>query len=78
MNKTWLGLILIALGIFLGGFVGLYLCLYGGIVQVIGGIRDSWSAIPIAIGVVRILCTSLAGSISALLLIVPGWALIRD
>lgn len=78
MNKTWLGLMLILLGIFVGLFVGLYLCLYGGIIQIVNGVKDSWSAIPIAVGLVRILCTSIAGWISALLLIVPGWALIKN
>ena len=71
-----LGVILILLGIALGGYVGLYLCLYGGIVQIIDGVKNSFDAMPIAIGLVRVLCTSLAGWVSALLLIIPGWALL--
>jgi ABC-type dipeptide/oligopeptide/nickel transport system permease subunit len=74
--KLIIGIVLILFGIALGGFLGLYFCLYGGIVQVINGIKDSWNAIPIAIGVARVLCTSLVGSVSALALILPGWTLL--
>ena len=77
MSKL-IGIILILFGIVLGGFLGLYLCLYGGIVQVINGIKDSWSAVPIAIGVARILCTNLVSGVSALVLIIPGWALLME
>ncbi len=72
-----LGIILIVLGIVVGLYVGLYFCLYGGIVQIINGIKDSLSAGPIAIGVVRVLCTGVAGWVSALLLIIPGIELVQ-
>ena len=75
MNKI-IGLILVALGIAMGAFLGLYICLYGGIMQVVDGIKASFDASQIAMGIVRILITSIVGWVSALILILPGWVLL--
>jgi len=73
MKKTLLGASLIILGAGLAVFVGLYLCLFGGIVQIVNGIKDSWDAVQIAIGCIRLLCTGVAASASITFLCVPGW-----
>lgn len=78
MKKPWIGVILILLGIIVAGFVALYLCLYGGIVQVIGGIKADWAVGQIAIGIVRVVCTGVAGSLSFMLFFIPGWAMLND
>ena len=74
------GLILIIIGILGGLFVGIWLCLIGGIVQVIGGITnpEGIQASAIAIGIARIVCTGLAGWLTAILAIIPGWMLLQD
>ena len=76
MKGFWGGLLLMVLGILLGLFVGGYLCLYGGIVQIINGVQaDPVSAGTIALGVIRILCAFLAGILAAAALILPGFAI---
>lgn len=60
MIKTVLGVIVSAVLII---YVGLYLCLFGGIVQVIDGIKAGWIAKDIAFGVIRIICTSFVVSL---------------
>ena len=75
--KTLLGILLVVLGVALGLYVGLWLCLIGGIVQFVEAVKatpvDAWG---IAFGIARFLLASLAGTVSALVLIVPGIALI--
>ena len=77
MNRI-IGVILILMGIALGCFLGLYVCLFGGVMQLINGIKDSFNAMPIAVGLIRILIASVVGWVSALALIIPGWALLTD
>lgn len=73
-----LGILLIIVGIFVGLFVAGYLCLYGGIVQIIHGITARpVNASAIAIGILRVLLTYLAGYISALIFIIPGIVLLK-
>ena len=54
MKLLGIGVIIFMLGI---AFVGVYFCLYGGIVQLIHGLQAPLSASNIAFGVVRILLT---------------------
>lgn len=56
--KSVIGSVLIALGIILGIFVGGYLMLYGGIVQIIEAINPT-SPKDIAIGIIKILFSGL-------------------
>jgi len=76
--KQLLGLILVVLGIAVGLYVGVWLCLIGGIVQIIGEIKGEFEAIKVAIGVTRIVFASLCGWLSGILLIAPGVTLIKD
>ena len=78
MNTFWKGLLILVLGILLGLFVGGYLCLYGGIVQIINGVQaDPVNAGAIAGGVIRALCSSVAGGLVAFLVIIPGLELME-
>ena len=70
--KSIVGLFLIILGVVAGLFVGGYVCFYGGIVQVIDGIKAGWQASEIALGILRFVCTGVAGVISAMVLVIPG------
>ena len=77
--KNFIGLSLIVLGVFLGFFVGVWLCLIGGIVQIIETLKspEGINALSIGIGIARIVCAGLAGFISAFTLILPGYGLTR-
>lgn len=77
--KGWVGIILIIVGVLCGLFVGIWLCLIGGIVQIIKQIQnpEGVEAIKVAIGIARIVCTGFAGWLSASIFILPGVALIH-
>ncbi len=62
MFKLILGIIFL-IGAVLGGlYVGLWLCLVGGIVQIIEGAKATpIASMDIALGVLRFFCTALAG-----------------
>jgi len=74
--KFFVGLLLIIIGIFLGLFVGIYICFYGGLVQIINGLQaNPIIGKAIAMGIVKIICATIAGVISAFVLIIPGLAI---
>jgi len=76
--KNALGIFLILTGIILGLYVGVWICFIGGIVGVITNIlSDNINAFTIAINILKIVCASLAGWISAILLIIPGWNILE-
>jgi len=76
--KVWFGLLLVILGVALGLYVGVWLCLIGGIVQFVEAVKmtpvDAWG---IAYGIARFFLASLCGLASAMLLVIPGAALIN-
>lgn len=77
--KTILSVAMISVGVLAGLFVGGYLCFYGGVVSVIHGISaDPISAGKIALGLLRIVCASMVGWISALVFIIPGLSMLKD
>lgn len=68
-HKFWftLGVLAIVAGIALGLYVGLWVCLAGGIIQIIEACKQAdISATAIAFGVVRIVCAALAGWLTAI------------
>lgn len=65
--KKFFGIILIILGILLGGYLTLYVGLYGGICQIINGINPM-VAKDIALGIIRILFCEL-GAIPGIFLV---------
>lgn len=73
------GLLLLVLAVALAAYVGLYVCLYGGIKQVIVAVTSTpVCAGHAALGVVRVLCTGLASWASIAVLGIPGVALIAS
>ena len=70
-----------AAGIVLGLYVGVWVCLVGGIVDIINEVNTQiqangpLDAMTIAVAVVKIMCAGVIGMASAFILIVPGSAL---
>lgn len=78
MARTLVGIILIILGLALAAYVGVWWALIGGIVQVVDAIKatptDAWG---IAYGAARVLCAGLLGTLTAVLAVFPGWAMLQ-
>lgn len=72
-----IGVLLIIGGIVLGLYVGVWVCFVGGIVQIIEQIRaDNLIALQVGIGIAKMVFAGVAGWLSAIMLILPGVALI--
>ena len=77
--KLAIGLLMVVGGVILGAYVGLYLCLYGGIVQIVQSIvAPQVDAFGVATGIVRVFITGVAGWLSASILAFPGMAIVSD
>lgn len=76
--KDVIGFLLILCGMAVGLYVGVWLCLVGGIIDIVEQIRaDEMCSTDLAIGVVKIICANLVGGISSLVLIYPGMAILK-
>lgn len=75
-RMKWLGILLIAIGVFLGLYLGLWVCFIGGIVQIVNEFKAAREVIPmnIAFGILRIFFACIVGWISGLALVIPGFA----
>jgi len=76
------GLIMILAGIVLGLYVGIWLCLVGGIAQIINELKnlntpEGVDGLKIAIGFARFFFTGFAGWLSAIILVIPGMSLLK-
>lgn len=72
-----IGILLILAGLVLAGFIGIWVMLVGGIIQVLDAVQvDPIDSGTIAWGVVRILFASTAAAIAGYLLAIPGMALL--
>lgn len=68
-----LGFLMVLGGIALGTYVGLYVCFIGGIIDIIQQIKAPvLDAGIVAWGIAKIVLASIAGTVSGLLLVVPG------
>lgn len=81
--KFALGIIGIIAGVVLGLYVGLWVCFIGGILGLIGAIQVLVTTgtilyTVIGISVIKILLASFAGWVSAVILILPSFALIQS
>lgn len=77
-NNMLLGLLLIVSGIFLGLYVGLYQCLFGGIMDIVDQINqihngNNLDPTKIAFSIFKIMFAGLFGWTSALFLLIPGY-----
>lgn len=77
--KTVIGVLMCIAGVALGLYAGLWLAFIGGIVDIINEIKAvDTNAMNIAIGIVKIVFASAIGAFSAMILVIPGAALIND
>ncbi len=76
--KVICGILMVVAGMLLGLYVGGWVCFIGGIAGLITEVRaDHVDAMRIAINIGKIFLAGLAGWLSALILIVPGAALVN-
>ena len=79
--KIMIGLTMYALGVFLGVYVGVWVCFVGGIVDIVNEVNTQiqatgpLDAMNIAMGVVKIMFAGVIGMASSFALILPGLAL---
>ena len=76
--KSIIGVILVIIGILVGLYVGGWLMLVGGIIQIVNSIKDGVIAGGIGIGVARVVFSSFFGWLSAIILIAPGMTMIKS
>lgn len=81
MGKAILGLIMILAGIVLGLYVGVWVCFIGGILDIVHVCvaifnHAAFSYLTIGWGILKIVLASIAGFVSAMMLMVPGIAMI--
>lgn len=77
--KLLIGLLLIVAGLILGLYMGLWVMCIGGIIQIVQGIRAPEADMSmIAFGLLKFFLADLVGFLSAILLILPGVAMIQD
>ena len=71
--RILIGILVIAAGIVLGLYLGLWLCFIGGIVQIVEACKaDPVSAFGIAFGIVRILAASFVGWLTVVVVSIIG------
>ena len=75
--RTAIGVVLMLAGLAFGLYVGVWLCFVGGIVQIF----ESFQAVPIdavgvGLGALRIMVTGVAGVVTAVVAIFPGYAMV--
>jgi len=75
--KNFLGVLMIVLGVCLGIYVGFWVCLVGGIVDIVHSF-DSGSVGGVIWGAVKFVFAGISGYASAALLIIPGASLIGE
>ncbi len=77
--KSVLGVLMVAGGILLGLYVGVWLMFIGGIVGVIEIFQSgNVQALPIAINVAKVFFATFVGTLSAYLLVIPGLIMLSD
>lgn len=83
MVKLIVGILLIVLGVALGLYVGVWLMFISGIIGLIEAIKilvqtGDVNSMLIAINIAKILLSSLAGYVSAILFIIPGQMMVEE
>lgn len=77
--KMILGLALMAAGIALGLWAGIWWAFIGGIVDVIREIRaPELDAMSVAVGIAKVIFAGLIGWLAAALALLPGYALVKS
>ena len=74
--KTLIGIVMTCLGVLSGLYVGIYLMFIRGIIQIVQSITPEVIASGIGFGVVRIMFAGFVGWLCAMVLVIPGIAMI--
>lgn len=74
-----LGLVMMVAGLGVGLYMGVWWAFIGGIVQVIQEIRaENLEALNVAFGIARVIFAAVIGWLSAIVLLFPGWLMLKD
>lgn len=78
MARGFVGIVLVIAGVALGVWAGVWWALIGGIVQAVEAVKaspvDAWQ---LAFGLARVLCAGLIGTVTAIIAVFPGWAMLQ-
>lgn len=76
--RNVLGIILIVAGVAFGVYVGVWICFIGGIVQIVDAVKATpVSGVDIGLGILRIVIAGMAGTLSAVVAVIPGAAMLK-
>lgn len=76
--RNVLGIILIIAGVAVGLYAGLWWAFIGGIVQIVDAVKATpVESMDLALGIVRVVFAGAIGTISAMVAILPGYAMIE-
>jgi len=76
--KKIIGITLIGFGVSIGLYFGLWVCFFGGIIEIVDQIKGNVEAVSIAWGIVKIVFSSFIGTVFGLIFAVPGFVLVTD
>lgn len=77
--KETIGILLVIAGIASGIYFGLWWAFIGGIISIVEQVRSpAIDAMTLALGIVRILFAAFIGWVCALVLIIPGVAILKS
>ena len=74
--RNFLGVLMIVAGVALGFYVGLWVCFIGGIVEIVDNFPHDVGGV--IWGALKFFLSSIAGYVSASVLVFPGVALMED
>ncbi len=78
--RLFTGLAMVIAGIIAGLYVGFWICLVGGLTTIISMLSGSVAvaALPLAVAIVKLTSGGFFGLVSAIILIIPGFALLES
>lgn len=77
--KDFVGGILVFMGIAFGVYAGVWWAFIGGIIQIINEIKaPELSAVAVALGIAKVMFAGLIGYVSAVVAMLPGFALLNS
>jgi hypothetical protein len=78
MASTLIGIILVIAGLCVGIFAGFWWAFVGGIIQVVDAVKVTpVEAIDLALGIARIVFAGFIGTVTAMIAVFPGWAMLN-
>lgn len=79
MNRLLMGLSLIAIGILVGLYVGVWLMFIGGIMDLVEFAETGFETYQtLGWGVIKLFFAGASGWLSAIVFIIPGWLILDD